>query len=67
MEFGKNESLLIFDPSSRKVKLDQFRSSSSKSMQLFRNSMASFNKNKEYQLVIIRNVLTDDLEYEVVT
>ena len=65
IEGGKNESLLIFDPSSRKVKLEQFRSSNSKSMQLFRNSMQSFNKNNEYQLVIIRDVLTSEKEYQV--
>lgn len=64
IEGGKNESLLIFDPSSRKVKLEQFRSSNSKSMQLFRNSMQSFNKNNEYQLVIIRDVLTSEKEYQ---
>ena len=64
---GKSENLLLFDPSTRKMKIDQFKESSVKSkpiMQVFRRGLSAFNKNDAYQLVLIRGLISSD-DYDV--
>lgn len=63
-ESGKSENLLLFDPSTRKNKIEQFRSSQTKPMQTFRRNISVFNKYEAYQLVVIRDILKTDEQFE---
>ncbi len=66
IEYGsKCQNLLLFDPSTRKSKCDEFKASNSRPMQIFRRSISGFNKNEAYQLAIIQGVISDDEQYEV--
>lgn len=64
IECGKSENLLLFDPSTRKNKMDQLKSGVSKSMQVFRRNVSVFSKNETYQLVLVRDIINTDEEYE---
>ena len=65
IELGQHENLLLFDPGTRKYQIEQFRKNKSKFIYLFRRGPASFNKKKEYQLLLMtKHVIKSNEEYE---
>lgn len=63
IEMGKWENLLIFDPGANIKRIESFKKNPIKSMNIFRRGINAFKK-KEYQLLIIKGVLSQQ-EYEV--
>ena len=49
IEIGQHESLLLFDPGTRKYQVDQFKKNKSKFISIFRRGMASFKKKEVFQ------------------
>lgn len=56
-------NLIIFDPGTRQAQIEQFKQDPFKFMYLFRRSANTF-KHKQYQLLVIRDLITTDAEYE---
>lgn len=63
IEIGQHESLLLFDPGTRKYQVDQFKKNKSKFISIFRRGMASFKK-KEYQLLLVKGTYKSNDDYE---
>ena len=68
VEYGKTAAnLLIYDPGTKRTQIDKMRQSdvAFKVMSLFRRSVNVFNKNKDYQLLVIRGTYATPADYEV--
>jgi hypothetical protein len=65
VESGKVDSLLIFDPSTRKNTIEQNRQNKVRLLNLFRKNVNIFNKKKEYQLLVVKGAISSNEEYQV--
>ncbi len=67
IEVAKNgaESLIIFDPGTRRSRIEQNADNNFKLLNLFKRGPASFNKKSEYQLLVVRGLIESNEEYQV--
>ena len=61
---GQSQNLLLFDPGTKKYQVEQFKKNKSKFYYIFRRGLASFNKNKEYQLLLMKGLINSNEEFE---
>lgn len=67
IENGKNKNLIIFDPGSNKKKIEEHvKYNPDRLLTLLRRGIESFNRNSEYQLLLIKGKFNSDLELEVI-
>ena len=58
-------NLIIFDPSTSRNQIEKFSQTKYKNLNLFKRGVATFNKKKEYQLLILKGTFRNSQEYEV--
>ncbi|CAF0758124.1 unnamed protein product [Brachionus calyciflorus] len=65
IENGKNKNFILFDPGSNKKEIEEHvKYNPTRLLTLLRRSLTTFNRNREYQLLIVRGKFDTNEEYE---